>query len=92
MLTCLVLGRKHACDSCIQNVLVVSEDTDVIVLLLEDVELLNGQLFQKSETQNCQRFLDIKQLQNGFSSNLVGLINGLRLLKKVNKFKKSLGC
>ena len=52
--TRLGLHTKHACDSSIQNVLVVSEDTDVIALLLANVDLLNGYLFQKkSETYNC---------------------------------------
>ena len=48
--TRLVLHTKHACDSGIQNFLVVSEDTGIIGLLLANADLLNGQLFQKSET------------------------------------------
>ena len=55
-----MLHTKHASDSAIQNILVVSEVTDVIALLIANLDLLNGQLFQKSETQNCQRFLSIK--------------------------------
>ena len=62
----------HAFDNIIQNVLVVIEETDVIAFLLENVDLHNGQLFQKRESQNFQRFADIKQLQNGFSSNITG--------------------
>lgn len=40
-----VLHTKQACDSGIQNVLVVSEDTDAIALLLANADLLYGQLF-----------------------------------------------
>ena len=67
-----MLHTKHAYGNIIQNVLVVSEDTDVIAFLLENVDLHNGQLFQKSESQNFQRFADIKQLQlqSGLSSNI----------------------
>lgn len=63
---------------------VVSEDIDVIALLLAKVDLHNGQFFQKSETQNCRRFLDIKQLRSVLSSNKKGfrLIKALRLLKE----------
>lgn len=35
-----VLHTKQACDSGIQNVLVVSEDTDAIALLLANADLL----------------------------------------------------
>lgn len=55
----LVLHTKCTCDSSMQNVLVVCEDTDAIVLLSPIVESFNGQLFQKSEAQPCQRLLDI---------------------------------
>lgn len=40
--TRLVLHTKHPCDSSLQIVPAVSEDTDIIALLLD---LLNGQLF-----------------------------------------------
>lgn len=56
----LVLYTKYTCDSSTQNVLVVSKDTGIIALLSVIVEPLNGQLFQKSETQSCQKFSDIK--------------------------------
>ena len=64
--------------------------TDVIVLLLPNINLLNGQLFQKRERRNFQRFLDIKQLRSDLSSNIAGLrlIKGMRLLKNVNLFKR----
>ena len=62
------------------------EDKDIIALLLANADLLNGQLFPKNGTQNCQRFLDIKQLRSGFLAGL-RLINGLRLLKNMNDFK-----
>ena len=55
-----MLHTKHESDSGIQNILVVSEDTNVIALLIANLDLLNGQLFQKSETQNCQGFLSSK--------------------------------
>ena len=40
-----MLHTKQARDSGIQNVLVVSEDTDAIALLLANADLLYGQLF-----------------------------------------------
>ena len=79
--TRLVLHTNPAYDSGIQNVLVVSEDEDVIALFLANVDLLNGQLFQISEIQNCQKSLDIKQLRNGISSNIAGL----RLISDLKK-------
>ena len=84
--THLLMHTKHAYDSGIQNVLLVTEDKDIIALLLANADLLNGQLFPKNGTQNCQRFLDIKQLRSGFLAGL-RLINGLRLFKNVNDFK-----
>ena len=74
------MHTKHAHDSGIQNVLLVTEDKDIIALLLANADLLNGQVFPKNGTQNCQRFLDIKQLRSSF-------LAGLRLLKNVNNFK-----
>ena len=73
-----------------ENITAVNEDTYVITLLLANINLLNGQLFQKSKTQNCQKFLDIQQLRRGFSSNIVEsrVTKGLRRLKSVNNFKE----
>ena len=70
-----MLHTKHVCGNIIENVLVVSEDTNVIAFLLENVDLHNSQLFQKSGSQNFQRFAGIKQvqLQSGLSSNIIGL-------------------
>ena len=85
--TRLVLHTNPAYDSGIQNVLVVSEDEDVIALFLANVDSLNGQLFQISEIQNCQKSLDIKQLRSGISSNIAGL-RLISDLKKVSNFKR----
>ena len=38
----LVLHTKHACDNGIQNVVMVTEDSDIIALLLANVDILNG--------------------------------------------------
>ena len=60
----------------------VSEDTDVIALLLSISDLLNGQLFKK--------FLDVKRFRSGLSSNISGLRlikRDLDCLKKVNNFR-----
>ena len=43
--TCFMLHTKHASDNRLQNVIVINEDVEVIALLLEIVDLLNGQLF-----------------------------------------------
>ena len=51
-----MLHIKHACDSGIQNVLVISENTYIIASLLAVLDLFNGQLFQKSETQIVKDF------------------------------------
>lgn len=40
-----MLHTKHASDNRLQNVIVINEDVEVIALLLEIVDLLNGQLF-----------------------------------------------
>ena len=73
-----------------ENITAVNEDTYVITLLLANINLLNGQLFQKSKTQNCQNFLDIQQLRRGFPSNIVEsrVTKGLRRIKSVNNFKE----
>ena len=80
-----MLHTKHAFDNIIQNVLVVIEETDVIAFLLKNLDLRNGRLFQRRESQNFQRFADIKQLQlqSGLSSN----ITGLRLIETEIVFK-----
>ena len=62
-----------------------SKDTDVIAFLLENVYLHNGQLFQKSESENFQRFADIKQLQ--LQSCLSSNITGLRLIRIATVYK-----
>ena len=73
-----------------ENITAVNEDTYVITLLLANINLLNGQLFQKSKTQNCQKILDIQQLRRGFPNNIVEsrVTKGLRRLKSVNNFKE----
>ena len=71
----------------------VSENADVIAFLLANADL---HLFRKSESQNCQIFVGIKQLQlqSGLLSNItrLSLIKGLRLLKNVSNFKSDLRC
>ena len=73
-----------------ENITAVNEDTYVITLLLANINLLNGQLFQKSKTQNCQKILDIQQLRRGFPNNIVEsrVTKGLRRLKSVNNFRE----
>ena len=86
-----MLHTNHASGNIIQNVLMVSEDTDLIAFLLENVDLHNGQLFLKTESQNFQRFGDIKQLQlqSGLSSNITGLrLIGIETVYKSEKFQK----
>ena len=86
-----MLHTNHASGNIIQNVLMVSEDTDLIAFLLENVDLHNGQLFPKTESQNFQRFGDIKQLQlqSGLSSNITGLrLIGIETVYKSEKFQK----
>ena len=63
----------NTCVTGVYKMLVVSEDTVVKVLLLVNADLRNGQLFQKIKTQNCQRLLEIKQLQSGLLSNIARL-------------------
>ena len=53
----------------------VSENADVIAFLLANADL---HLFQKSESQNCQIFVEIKQLQ--LQSRISSNITGLRLI------------
>ena len=74
--------------------LVVSEDTVVKALLVVNADLLNGQLFQKSKTQNCQRFLEVNHLRSGLLSNIarLRLIQGLRLFKNSSNFKTDFRC
>ena len=86
-----MLHTKHACDNITQDILALSEDTDVIAFLLANVDSYNGQLFQKSESQHFQRFADIKrlQLQCGLSSNITGLrLIGIETVYKSEQFQK----
>ena len=69
----------------------VSEDTDVIAFLLGNIDLHNGQLFRKSESQNFQKFANIKQLQlqRGLSSNITELrLIGIETFYKSEQFQK----
>ena len=45
--TYFLLHTKHTCDAGKQNVVEVSQDTNVITLLLANLDLLNGQLLKK---------------------------------------------
>ena len=52
---------------------VVSEDKFVKALLLVNLDLRHGQLFQKSGTQNCQRILEVKKLRSCLLCNIARL-------------------
>ena len=47
---------KHACDIGIQNILVVSEDTDAKAFLLANVDLFNDQSFENVKFKIAKEF------------------------------------
>ena len=54
--THLVMHIKHACDIGIQNILVVSEDTDAKAFLLANVDLFNDQSFENVKFKIAKEF------------------------------------
>ena len=61
-----MLHTKSAYNSGILNVLVASEEANVIALLLVIADLLNGQLFKKVKLNSkSKKNIDVKQLRSG---------------------------
>jgi len=59
--TRLLLHAKHAADSGYRNIIVVSEDTDVFVLLLSFAKDISAALYQKRGTKTRTQFTNISR-------------------------------
>ena len=61
--TRILLHAKHASDQGYTSVIVVSEDTDVFVLLIAFAKDIPASLYQKRGTSTRVRYLDIGKLR-----------------------------
>ena len=61
--TWIVLHAKHASDQGYTSVIVVSEDTDMFVLLIAFAKEIPASLYQKRGTSTRVRYMDIRKLR-----------------------------
>ena len=61
--TRILLHAKHASDQGYTSVIVVSEDTDVFVLLIAFAKEIPASLYQKRGTSTRMRYMDIRKLR-----------------------------
>ena len=61
--TWIVLHAKHASDQGYTSVIVVSEDTDMFVLLIAFAKEIPASLYQKRGTSTSVRYMDIRKLR-----------------------------
>jgi len=74
--TRLILHAKHAADTGYQTVIVISEDTDVFVLLLSFAKDIPATLYQKRGTKTRTQFVDISLLRLSLGDELCGALLG----------------
>ena len=74
--TRLLLHAKHAADSGYRNIIVVSEDTDVFVLLLSFAKDISAALYQKRGTKTRTQFTNISQLRVALGDVVCGALIG----------------
>ena len=74
--TRLLLHAKHAADSGYRTVIVVSEDTDVFVLLLSFAKDIAASLYQKRGTKTRTQFMNISQLRLALGDVVCGALIG----------------
>ena len=74
--TRLLLHAKHAADNGYKSVIIVSEDTDVFVLLLAFDKNISATLYQKRRPATRTQFTDIYQLRLALGDDLCNALIG----------------
>ena len=89
--TRLILHAKHAADTGYQTVIVISEDTDVFVLLLSFAKDIPPTLYQKRGTKTRTQFVDISYSGYPLEMNYVVHFSAFMLTLEVTLEVLSLG-
>ena len=72
--TRLLLHVTHAADHRYQSVIVVSEDTDVFILLLAFAKDIPATLYQKRRSKTRTQFVEISQLRPSLGNDVCGAL------------------
>lgn len=75
--TRMLLHANHASQNGYQTIVIVSEDTDVMILCLGCCKKINCPLYQKSGTQNRIRYINISNLAQLLGDDLCDALIGL---------------
>ena len=73
----LLLHAAHAINSNISSIVVVSEDTDVFLLMLAHATKMDGCLYQKLGTRNRSWYIDITKVATSLGHNSCSALIGL---------------
>lgn len=75
--TRMLLHASHASHNGYQTLLIVSEDTDVMMLSLACCKRINALLYQKTGTQNRTRYMNISNLAQCLGEDLCDALIGM---------------
>ena len=75
--TRLLLHAEHASKNSYRSVIIVSEDTDVLVLCLAYQSRIPSSLYQKCGSQTRARFVDIATIRQAFGEELCNALPGI---------------
>ena len=75
--TCMLLHALHAAKGGYKSVVVIAEDTDVLIICLGLHKHISASLYQKCGTKNRIRYLDISMLASSLRSSVCDALIGL---------------
>lgn len=73
----MLLHANHASQNGYQTLLIISEDTDVMILCLGCCKGINALLYQKTGTQNRTRYINISNLAQCLGDDLSDALIGM---------------
>ncbi len=76
----MLLHANHVSQNDHQTTVIVSEDTDVMILCLGCCKKINCPLYQKSGTQNRTRYINISNLAQLLGDDLCDSLIGVHFL------------
>ena len=66
----MFLHANHAGKAGYQNIVIISDDTDVMVIGLGHIKSPSGNLYQKRGNQNRSKLINLTQISNALGSNI----------------------
>ena len=73
----MFLHANHAGKAEYQNIVIVTDDTDVMIIGLGHIKSHSGNLFQKPGNQNRSKLINLTQISNVLGLNISEALIGL---------------